>query len=58
MRAAVIMGRHPKTFTEADIRQLFPPLADIGYPRQKSEMTAKYDIIGNNYAELRSRIIG
>ena len=38
---------------EADIRQLFPPLADIGYPRQKSEMTAKYDIIGNNYAELR-----
>src|SRR4051794_8234103 len=31
----------------------FPPLADVGDSRQKTGMTAKYDIIGINYAELR-----
>src|SRR5439155_24458838 len=32
---------------------LFRPLADVGDSREKSAMSAKYDIIGNNYAELR-----
>src|SRR3954471_18351235 len=31
----------------------FRPLADVGDSKEKRMMTAKYDIIGSNYAELR-----
>jgi hypothetical protein len=33
--------------------QFSTPFADVGGSREKSAMSAKYDIIGNNYAELR-----
>lgn len=46
-------SHHVRNCQERTFPQLFRPLADAGDSRQKSEMTAKYDIIGNNYAELR-----
>lgn len=47
------MAKFTTTLATDEPRDVGVGLADVGDSRQKCAMGAKYDIIGNNYAELR-----